>query len=54
MVVGKLGVFYCGFVFVQLLQQVSLQNVFHGFMEGLIRFKPTYKFDPGTDNLDSR
>ncbi|XP_062510457.1 type II inositol 1,4,5-trisphosphate 5-phosphatase-like [Corticium candelabrum] len=37
----------------QLLQQVSLQNVFHGFMEGLIRFKPTYKFDPGTDNLDS-
>ncbi|KAG6460975.1 type II inositol 1,4,5-trisphosphate 5-phosphatase [Manduca sexta] len=37
----------------QLRQQHKLHNVFSGYMEGTIMFKPTYKYDPGTDNWDS-
>lgn len=37
----------------QLKQQHKLNNVFAGYFEGPISFKPTYKYDPGTDNWDS-
>lgn len=37
----------------QLKQQHKLQRVFVNFTEGDIRFMPTYKYDPGTDNWDS-
>ncbi|XP_038207935.1 type II inositol 1,4,5-trisphosphate 5-phosphatase [Zerene cesonia] len=37
----------------QLKQQHKNNNVFSGYYEGLISFKPTYKYDPGTDNWDS-
>ncbi|KAG7208116.1 hypothetical protein KM043_009688 [Ampulex compressa] len=37
----------------QLGQQRQLGRVFHGFQEAEIKFKPTYKYDPGTDNWDS-
>lgn len=37
----------------QLKQQHKLNNVFSGYTEGTITFKPTYKYDPGTDNWDS-
>lgn len=38
----------------QLQQQKRLKRVFYGFHEADIKFKPTYKYDPGTDNWDSR
>jgi phosphatidylinositol-bisphosphatase len=38
----------------QLEQQRKLGRVFFGFREAEIKFKPTYKYDPGTDNWDSR
>lgn len=38
----------------QLGQQRKAGRVFHGFHEAVIDFKPTYKYDPGTDNWDSR
>lgn len=37
----------------QLGQQRRLERVFQGFQEAEIKFKPTYKYDPGTDNWDS-
>lgn len=37
----------------QLGQQRKLGRVFLGFHEAEIDFKPTYKYDPGTDNWDS-
>ncbi|XP_057338294.1 inositol polyphosphate 5-phosphatase OCRL [Microplitis mediator] len=37
----------------QLGQQRKLGKVFQGFHEADIKFKPTYKYDPGTDNWDS-
>lgn len=38
----------------QLRVQHSNKNVFNGYEEGQITFKPTYKYDPGTDQWDSR
>ncbi|XP_068085502.1 type II inositol 1,4,5-trisphosphate 5-phosphatase isoform X3 [Anabrus simplex] len=37
----------------QLHQQHNIQNVFVGYKEGTLTFRPTYKYDPGTDNWDS-
>lgn len=37
----------------QLKQQHKLHQVFSGYTEGTILFKPTYKYDAGTDNWDS-
>ncbi|KAJ8669739.1 hypothetical protein QAD02_000998 [Eretmocerus hayati] len=37
----------------QLEQQRRFGRVFQGFREAEIKFKPTYKYDPGTDNWDS-
>uniref|UniRef100_A0A6M2DJ32 phosphoinositide 5-phosphatase n=1 Tax=Xenopsylla cheopis TaxID=163159 RepID=A0A6M2DJ32_XENCH len=37
----------------QLRVQHSSKNVFNGYEEGDITFKPTYKYDPGTDQWDS-
>lgn len=38
----------------QLGQQKKLGRIFAAFQEADIKFKPTYKYDPGTDNWDSR
>lgn len=38
----------------QLHQQHGLKNVFAGYQEGDVTFRPTYKYDPGSDNWDSR
>jgi phosphatidylinositol-bisphosphatase len=38
----------------QLHQQHASKNVFAGYQEGNITFQPTYKYDPGSDNWDSR
>lgn len=40
--------------FDQLLNEMDRKNVFGGFLEADIDFKPTYKYDPNTDNWDSR
>jgi phosphatidylinositol-bisphosphatase len=37
----------------QLEQQRKYGRVFQGFHEAEIIFKPTYKYDPGTDNWGS-
>ncbi|XP_038077860.1 inositol polyphosphate 5-phosphatase OCRL-like [Patiria miniata] len=37
----------------QLYRQLRIEKVFKGFKEGAITFKPTYKYDPGTDNWDT-
>lgn len=37
----------------QLLCEMRYKRVFHHYSEGIIRFRPTYKYDPGTDNWDS-
>ncbi|KAK7791378.1 hypothetical protein R5R35_007912 [Gryllus longicercus] len=37
----------------QLRQQHKQQTVFVGYKEGIINFRPTYKYDPGTDTWDS-
>ncbi|XP_059223938.1 type II inositol 1,4,5-trisphosphate 5-phosphatase [Stomoxys calcitrans] len=39
--------------FDQLRQQMRMGNCFEGYTEGPIKFRPTYKYDPGTDNYDS-
>lgn len=38
----------------QLNLQKKIKKVFDGYTEGAITFKPTYKYDTGTDNWDSR
>ena len=38
----------------QLVQEMTKGTVFTDFAEGAIDFKPTYKYDPNTDNWDSR
>ena len=38
----------------QLIKQRKEKKCFKGFKEGSIKFKPTYKYDPGTDNWDTR
>lgn len=38
----------------QLKQQHHVGNVFKGYKEGPINFLPTYKYDPGTNEWDSR
>lgn len=37
----------------QLRQQHKIQAVFAGYQEGEIMFRPTYKYDPGSDEWDS-
>lgn len=37
----------------QLKQQHKLKRVFVGYKEGDVKFNPTYKYDPGTDNWDT-
>ncbi|XP_049792520.1 inositol polyphosphate 5-phosphatase OCRL isoform X1 [Schistocerca nitens] len=39
--------------FDQLRQQHKNKNVFVGYQEGSLTFRPTYKYDPGSDNWDS-
>lgn len=38
----------------QLKQQHRAGNVFKGYKEGSIHFLPTYKYDAGTNDWDSR
>ena len=38
----------------QLRLQMAAGRVFDGFQEGSVTFRPTYKYDPGTDVWDSR
>lgn len=37
----------------QLQLQMAHQKVFHGYKEGEVKFRPTYKYDMGTDMWDS-
>lgn len=37
----------------QLIKQQKEKKCFNGFEEGSIKFKPTYKYDPGSDNWDT-
>lgn len=38
----------------QLYQEMQRRRVFVNYSEGPINFRPTYKYDPGTDDWDSR
>lgn len=38
----------------QLYQEMQKRRVFVNYTEGPIDFRPTYKYDPGTDNWDTR
>lgn len=38
----------------QLYQEMQRRRVFLNYTEGPIDFRPTYKYDPGTDDWDSR
>lgn len=38
----------------QLYQEMQRGRVFVNYTEGSINFRPTYKYDPGTDEWDSR
>lgn len=38
----------------QLKREMMYNRVFVNYNEGPINFRPTYKYDPGTDNFDSR
>ena len=44
----------CVFDTVQLVSQRELRLAFLDYIEGDVTFNPTYKYDPGTDNWDSR
>ena len=48
------GIYSPVLVLDQLGHQRKAGRVFQGFQEAEIDFKPTYKYDPGTDNWDSR
>lgn len=37
----------------QLVNEMAKKQVFCGYTEGKITFRPTYKYDPGTDDWDS-
>lgn len=37
----------------QLKHEMQRKRVFNQYNEGIIRFRPTYKYDTGTDNWDS-
>ena len=37
----------------QLSREMKAGHVFHHFQEGEVRFRPTYKFDNGTDDFDT-
>lgn len=39
--------------FDQLTQGINAGSVFKGFKEPTLKFRPTYKYDPGTDTYDS-
>ncbi len=38
----------------QLLNEMKKGNVFVGYQEATIDFKPSYKYDPNSDNWDTR
>lgn len=38
----------------QLKRQIDEEAVFVGFVEGVIGFQPTYKYDTGSDMWDTR
>lgn len=38
----------------QLYTEMQKRRVFQNYTEGPITFRPTYKYDPGTDEWDSR
>lgn len=38
----------------QLYQEMQKRRVFKGYTEGPITFRPSYRYDPGTDDWDSR
>ena len=38
----------------QLIKQRKEKKCFQDFKEGNIKFKPTYKYDPGSDKWDTR